>query len=93
MGSLLEGAGLIGLFILLANNIIPMSGVSLNEQQFVLKALHKQQRVDGRKLLDHRKVSVILGDSFGVVELFLGETHIISKTTGQIVEPRPEKPN
>lgn len=46
-----------------------MQTLSQNESEFVLSALEKEQRLDGRNLLDIRNIKVIFGTNVGEVEI------------------------
>lgn len=47
---------------------------SLNERNFVSRALEEGLRVDGRKFDQCRPVSLTFGDEFGVAEVQFGKT-------------------
>lgn len=50
-------------------------------------------RFDGRRLLDHRNISIAFGNSLGSVELKLGGTKVVSKIVANLEEPKKERPN
>jgi exosome complex component RRP45 len=47
---------------------------SLNEKQFVLKALEENLRLDGRESDQYRPLDATFGDQYGVVDVKLGKT-------------------
>ena len=64
---------------------------SNNEKEFVLKSLQMEQRLDGRNLIDHRKISLSFGLELGELELTYGGTRVFSKVIAEIVEPNKER--
>ncbi|EAR98566.2 3' exoribonuclease family 1 protein (macronuclear) [Tetrahymena thermophila SB210] len=70
-----------------------MQVLSQNESDFVLSGLENEIRLDGRKLMDSRNIKVIFGNNVGEIEVLIGDTHIITKTTAEIIQPKQEKPN
>jgi exosome complex component RRP45 len=47
---------------------------SLNEKQFILRALQENLRVDGRPFDQFRELELTFGDEYGVTNLKLGKT-------------------
>lgn len=47
---------------------------SLNERQFLLRALQENLRVDGRPLDQFRELELTFGDEYGVSNVKLGKT-------------------
>lgn len=47
---------------------------SLNERQFVLKALEENLRLDGRAFDKYRPLELTFGDEYGVADVSLGKT-------------------
>lgn len=43
--------------------------------------------------MDSRSLRVIFGDTVGSVEVIRGDTHVVSKTSAEIIPPKAEKPN
>lgn len=43
--------------------------------------------------MENRKIQMIFGNEPGNVETKVGKTHIITKTTAEIVEPKKNKPS
>lgn len=70
-----------------------MQTLSINEQEFILAALSSESRMDGRKLMESRNIKVIFGSNVGEIEVLVGDTHVITKTTAEITPPKIEKPN
>lgn len=50
---------------------------SLNEKQFILKALQQNLRVDGRSLDEFRALELTFGDEPGVADVRLGNTRYV----------------
>lgn len=70
-----------------------MQTLSLSESDFVESGLESGVRLDGRKLMDSRNMKVVFGSNVGEIEVFLGDTHVITKTTAEIIPPKLEKPS
>lgn len=70
-----------------------MQVISDNEREFILNAIGSEVRLDGRHLMDSRSMRVIFGDTVGSVEVIRGDTHVVSKTSAEIIVPKAEKPN
>ena len=71
------------------------SGQSLNERQFILQALEKDNvRIDGRRPHDLRPIRLHFGRSHGTshAEVQLGRTRIRTVVTSEIVRPYPDRP-
>lgn len=64
------------------------------EHDFVISTLTEHSlRVDGRQLLDARKLEVKFGNSYGSVEVILGgATRVLVQVSADIVKPRDERP-
>lgn len=64
------------------------------EHDFLLTTLKDHSlRVDGRQLLDARKLEVKFGNSYGAVEVTLGgATRVHVQVSADIVKPRDERP-
>lgn len=65
--------------------------LSHNEKEFLLAALHSDQRVDGRHLLDSRRVRISFPGECGTAEAVLGGTRVLAVVSGELVEPYPER--
>ena len=66
--------------------------VSLNEAEFMGQALLENQRVDGRRPFDFRKMAVKFGVGDGQAEVQLGRTRVMASVECEIVEPFPDRP-
>jgi exosome complex component RRP45 len=67
--------------------------LSANEREFLVGALQAEQRVDGRRPFDTRRLKVRFGPNDGVCEAQLGPTRVLSSVTAELVEPFPDRPN
>ena len=47
---------------------------SVNEKEFVLKALTEELRLDGRGFDQYRDIELTFGDEYGVADVRLGKT-------------------
>ncbi|OMJ25588.1 Exosome complex component rrp45 [Smittium culicis] len=65
---------------------------SLNNNTFVLEALKKGHRIDGRGIYDHREISIKHEKTPGSVEVQLGKSRVHAVTTCQVVRPYPDRP-
>ncbi|RDX95847.1 putative serine/threonine-protein kinase, partial [Mucuna pruriens] len=65
----------------------------LNDKQFIEIALLSDLRVDGRRPSDYRKLSIKLGKEDGSAEVHLGQTHVMTFVTAQLVRPYRDRPN
>ncbi|KAJ2961073.1 hypothetical protein NQZ79_g3574 [Umbelopsis isabellina] len=65
---------------------------SLNEKQFVLRALKDGLRTDGRRPYDFRSIQISFLSEYGHVQIQLGRTRVSAKVTAEVVRPRPDKP-
>ena len=43
--------------------------------------------------MESRNIKVIFGSNVGEIEVLVGDTHVITKTTAEITPPKIEKPN
>lgn len=50
---------------------------SLNEKEFVTKALQEGLRLDGRALNQFRKLELKFGDQYGVADVSIGKTKYV----------------
>ncbi|GLJ54182.1 hypothetical protein SUGI_1161340 [Cryptomeria japonica] len=67
--------------------------LSVNEKKFILEALQLEQRIDGRRPFDFRRVSIKFGREDGAAEVQLGQTHVMGIVTGQVLRPYRDRPN
>ncbi|KAJ1878046.1 3'-5'-exoribonuclease [Coemansia sp. RSA 486] len=68
---------------------IPPSSI---EAAFVLEALQKGVRVDGRGLYDYRALRISCGPALGMVEVQLGQTRVLARVSCEVTRPAPERP-
>ncbi|GMG20814.1 unnamed protein product [Ambrosiozyma monospora] len=67
--------------------------ISNNEKEFVLEALKQNLRLDGRKLLQMRDISIVVSkDEYGYVEVTMGKTKVGCRVTAEISKPYDERP-
>eukprot|EP01098_Paradermamoeba_levis_P010949 TRINITY_DN4630_c0_g1_i8.p1 TRINITY_DN4630_c0_g1~~TRINITY_DN4630_c0_g1_i8.p1 ORF type:complete len:259 (-),score=74.83 TRINITY_DN4630_c0_g1_i8:268-957(-) len=66
--------------------------ISINEREFLIKALKEGFRIDSRKPFDFRSLKIGFGDKYGEVEVRLGQTRVYAVVTSEIVEPFPDRP-
>ncbi|ETO20644.1 hypothetical protein RFI_16573 [Reticulomyxa filosa] len=69
------------------------SVLSINDRHFILKALQKGYRLDGRGLEDARDVKYTFGLNPGSVEVQLGGTRVFAKVSQMLVQPQIGKSN
>ncbi|KAG4303498.1 hypothetical protein PCANB_000215 [Pneumocystis canis] len=67
-------------------------GLSLNEKEFILEALNKNLRLDGRGFNIWRDLKITFGNTYGHAEVSIGKTKIIVRISAEITEPYPDKP-
>ena len=65
--------------------------ISSNEEAFILRALEKGLRVDGRRLLEVRPIHIEFGAVPGTCELRLGQTRLLATATAELVEPYQDR--
>ncbi|OAL72284.1 WD repeat protein [Trichophyton violaceum] len=65
--------------------------ISVNERAFILEALHKNLRLDGRRFDQLRPVELTFGDEHGNVKVQLGKTAVLVRISAELTTPRPER--
>ncbi|BAU00674.1 Exosome complex component [Vigna angularis] len=65
----------------------------LNDNKFIEAALLSDLRVDGRRPSDHRKLTIKLAKQDGSAEVHLGQTHVVTFVSAQLVRPYKDRPN
>ncbi|KAG6549129.1 hypothetical protein Mapa_009355 [Marchantia paleacea] len=65
---------------------------SNNEKEFILAALRAEQRVDGRRPFDSRRLSITFSKQDGAVEVQQGQTRVMAVVTGVLGPPFPDRP-
>jgi exosome complex component RRP45 len=66
--------------------------VSNNERDFIVRALRKGLRVDGRGASKTRNIKITFGRKAGSVEVQIGRTRVMAATTADVVKPYPDRP-
>lgn len=66
--------------------------MSTSESSFIVNALSKGMRVDGRRPLESRPLSVSLGAESGSVQVKLGGTQVLAVATADLIEPYADRP-
>ncbi|KAL9708867.1 3'-5'-exoribonuclease [Leucoagaricus gongylophorus] len=67
------------------------SSPSIPEKEFVYASLKEFLRLDGRSLLEQRKVEISFGRELGYVECNIGKTRVIAQVDAKMVKPSPER--
>lgn len=67
-------------------------GPSLNERDFIRKALRENVRLDGRALDQYRELDLSFGDEYGVVDVRLGRTRYAFLSSLLCPSPPPSSP-
>ncbi|KAK7406029.1 hypothetical protein VNO78_07644 [Psophocarpus tetragonolobus] len=65
----------------------------LNDKKMIETALLSELRVDGRGPCEYRNLSIKLGKEDGAAEVHLGQSHVITFVTAQLLRPYPDRPN
>ncbi|ORX40790.1 ribosomal protein S5 domain 2-type protein [Kockovaella imperatae] len=65
---------------------------SINQREFVLRALAQGKRLDGRVPLELRNVELEFGDELGWCTARLGKTAVLAHVSATIVRPRDDRP-
>ncbi|KAJ3570700.1 hypothetical protein NP233_g4222 [Leucocoprinus birnbaumii] len=65
---------------------------SIPEKEFVYTSLKENLRLDGRSLLEQRKIEIAFGGELGYVECSLGKTRVIAQVEAKMVKPSTERP-
>jgi exosome complex RNA-binding protein Rrp42 (RNase PH superfamily) len=67
--------------------------ISNNERAFVLAALQEDQRIDGRRPFDLRRLRINFLGGGGPVEVQLGQTRVLAVVGAELAPPWPDRPN
>lgn len=62
-------------------------------QDFIVAALKEDQRIDGRRPFDSRRLNIKFSREDGAAEVQLGQTHVMCVVSCQLVKPFPDRPN
>lgn len=65
---------------------------SLTESKFILESLDEALRLDFRAADEFRPLSISFGQGYGLVEVVLGHTRVVSKISASIVRPFEDRP-
>ncbi|KAJ2489831.1 3'-5'-exoribonuclease [Coemansia sp. RSA 2050] len=67
-------------------------GPSNIEAAFLLEALKKGTRVDGRGIYDYRTLKISCGPTYGLAEVQLGQTRVLARVSCEVTRPFPDRP-
>lgn len=67
--------------------------LSLCEKASVTAALTAGRRLDNRKFLEVRDISINFGQDYGCCTAVVGLTRVLAQVSCEVVEPRPSRPN
>lgn len=67
--------------------------IAASIKEFLLSALREEQRLDGRRPFDFRRLSIEFASEDGAAEVQLGQTRVICNVSCQLVQPSPDEPN
>ncbi|KAJ1666578.1 3'-5'-exoribonuclease [Coemansia sp. RSA 1813] len=62
------------------------------EKAFILEALGKDIRVDGRGPYDYRTLKITCGPTYGMVEVQLGQTRVLARVSCEVTRPFADRP-
>ncbi|KAM0792216.1 hypothetical protein ACM66B_004912 [Microbotryomycetes sp. NB124-2] len=65
---------------------------SINEAEFLHKALSQGLRLDKRAQYDLRPIKLSFGEELGWVECQLGQTRVVAQVSAEVVRPLPDRP-
>ncbi|KAJ2801951.1 3'-5'-exoribonuclease [Coemansia helicoidea] len=61
------------------------------ESAFLLQALGKGIRVDGRGIHDYRRLRISCGPAAGMAEVHLGQTRVLARVSCEVTRPFPDR--
>ena len=67
--------------------------VSSCEKSFLLEGLWEGKRLDGRSMMEERKLEIIFGKDYGSCQVTLGQTRVQASVSSSVTEPRVSRPN
>ncbi|CAL0314533.1 unnamed protein product [Lupinus luteus] len=70
-----------------------LTRITINNKSFIQNALLSDHRLDGRRPFDYRKLTIKFGTDDGSSAVQLGQTHVISFVTAQLLQPYKDRPN
>ncbi|KAJ2582920.1 3'-5'-exoribonuclease [Coemansia sp. RSA 1836] len=62
------------------------------ESAFLLEALKRGTRVDGRGIYDYRTLKIACGPTYGLAEVQLGQTRVLARVSCEVTRPFPDRP-
>ncbi|KAJ2168820.1 3'-5'-exoribonuclease [Coemansia sp. RSA 551] len=62
------------------------------ETQFLLDALQRGHRTDGRGIYDYRTLKITGGSTSGLVTVQLGQTRVLARVSCTVTRPYPDRP-
>ncbi|KAI4174319.1 MAG: hypothetical protein LQ343_002458 [Gyalolechia ehrenbergii] len=65
--------------------------LSNNERAFVLEALQQNIRLDGRALDAFRNIELAFSDEYGVADVQLGNTRVLTRISASVTAPFPDR--
>ncbi|EPY51582.1 exosome subunit Rrp45 [Schizosaccharomyces cryophilus OY26] len=65
---------------------------SANNKGFIVNALKKELRLDGRSLTDFRDLKIEFGEDYGQVDISLGSTRVMARISAEITKPYSDRP-
>ncbi|OLL23903.1 Exosome complex component rrp45 [Neolecta irregularis DAH-3] len=65
---------------------------SVNERDFVLKALEECIRIDSRTVEEFRPIKIVFGEEYGLVDVRVGKTRIIVRISAEVTRPYSDRP-
>ncbi|EOR00241.1 hypothetical protein E3P92_02933 [Wallemia ichthyophaga] len=66
--------------------------VNVNNKEFIINALKDNKRLDGRSLLEARRLELEYGEGLGSVTVKLGESKVMCSVSCTVTSPLPERP-
>lgn len=67
--------------------------LTVNEKNFIKRALLSEIRIDCRKPFDFRNIIIDFGREDGMAEVQLGQTRVMGIVTAKLVQPYRDRPN
>ena len=64
---------------------------SNNEREFILSALRENIRLDGRALDQFRSIELAFEDEYGVANVRIGKTRVMTRLSAEVVAPYPDR--
>ncbi|KAG0633094.1 ribosomal protein S5 domain 2-type protein [Tuber brumale] len=65
---------------------------TINEKSFILDALNQKLRIDGRDLDSFRELELNFGDDYGLADVQLGKTRVLTRVSAEVVKPFTDRP-